>query len=48
VDGIVRGIAKNVNPALVSGMKHVEGSATKDAKGSFGSGNFPEGKMGGK
>jgi len=48
VDGIIRGISKDMSPAMVSGLKHVEGSATKEAKGSFGSGNFPEGKMGAK
>jgi len=48
VDGIVRGISRDVNPPLVSGLKHVEGSSTKESKGSFGSGNFPEGRMGAK
>ena len=41
VDGIVRGIAKNPVSAQVSS---VIPSATKNSKGSFGSGNFPEGK----
>lgn len=41
VDGIVRGIAKSPVSAQVSS---VIPSATKNSKGSFGSGNFPEGK----
>lgn len=41
VDGIVRGVAKNPVSAEVSS---VIPSATKNSKGSFGSGNFPEGK----
>jgi hypothetical protein len=41
VDGIVRGIAKSPMHGEVSS---VVPSATKNSKGSFGSGNFPEGK----
>ena len=41
VDGIVRGVAKSPVSAQVSS---VIPSATKNSKGSFGSGNFPEGK----
>jgi hypothetical protein len=41
VDGIVRGIAKSPVSAQVSS---VIPSATKNSKGAFGSGNFPEGK----
>jgi len=42
VDGVVRGIPKGMKSAAVSS---VQSSATKNDKGSFGSGNFPEGKM---
>ncbi len=41
VDGIVRGVAKSPVSAQVSS---VIPSATKNSKGAFGSGNFPEGK----
>jgi hypothetical protein len=41
VDGIVRGIAKSPVSAEVSS---VIPSATKNSKGAFGAGNFPEGK----
>jgi len=41
VDGIVRGIAKSPVSAQVSS---VIPSATKNSKGAFGAGNFPEGK----
>lgn len=40
VDGIVRGISKGSGG---SGMMGVASSATKDAKGAFGAGNFAEG-----
>jgi hypothetical protein len=42
VDGVVRGIPKGMKTAAISS---VQASATKNDKGSFGSGNFPEGKM---
>ena len=45
IDGIVRGCERNVNPALVGGqMSAVAPGATKQSKGSFGSGAFPEGQ----
>lgn len=42
VDGIFRGLPKGMGS---SGMRAVTASATKDAKGAFGAGNFAEGKM---
>jgi len=58
MDGIVAGLPKRVNPAIVDGivrgiskgvkgnaMSTVQPSATREQKGSFGSGSFPEGKM---
>jgi hypothetical protein len=58
MDGIVAGLPKRVNPAIVdgivrgisrgvkgSGMSTVQASATREQKGTFGSGAFPEGKM---
>lgn len=45
VDGIVRGISRNMNPSVAAETHKVVASATPNAKGSFGSGNFPEGKM---
>jgi hypothetical protein len=42
VDGIVRGIPRGPGN---SGMSSVVASATKNTKGAFGAGNFPEGKM---
>ena len=45
VDGIVRGCAKDVNPDLVGGqMSRVDPGATKQERGSFGSGAFAQGK----
>jgi hypothetical protein len=45
VDGIVRGVSKNMNPDLVGGqMSRVDPGATKQERGSFGSGAFPQGK----
>ena len=45
IDGIVRGCERNVNPPLVGGqMSAVTPGATKQSKGSFGSGAFPEGQ----
>ena len=45
VDGIVRGCAKDVNPDLVGGqMSNVDPGATKQARGSFGSGAYAQGK----
>lgn len=46
VDGIIRGIAKDLRPSLVSDIHKVEASATAHSRGMFGSGAFPEGKMG--
>jgi hypothetical protein len=46
VDGIIRGIPKNLRPSLVSDIHKVEASATPHSRGMFGSGAFPEGKMG--
>jgi len=46
VDGIVRGVAKDLRPSLVSDMSKVAASATPHSRGTFGSGAFPEGKMG--
>jgi hypothetical protein len=58
MDGIVAGLPKRVNPAIVdgivrgiskgvkgNGVSTVQASATRNEKGAFGSGNFPEGKM---
>lgn len=58
MDGIVAGLPKRVNPAIVDGivrgiprgttnsaMSTCTPSATKNSKGAFGAGNFPEGKM---
>jgi hypothetical protein len=58
MDGIVAGLPKRVNPAIVDGVvrgcpkgvrgsavSSVHASATKNEKGAFGSGNFPEGKL---
>ena len=42
VDGIVRGIPKGMTTRAVTG---VAASATRDSKGAFGAGNFPEGAM---
>lgn len=44
VDGIIRGVAKDLRPSLVSDIHKVEASATTQPRGSFGSGNFPEGR----
>lgn len=44
VDGIIRGVAKDLRPSLVSDIHKVQASATTQPRGSFGSGNFPEGK----
>lgn len=58
MDGIVAGLPKRVNPAIVDGvvrgipkgMKNsavssVQASATKNERGAFGAGQFPEGKL---
>ena len=58
MDGIVAGLPKRVNPAIVDGVvrgcpKGVRGSsvstvnasATKNEKGAFGAGAYPEGKL---
>ena len=44
VDGIVRGISKNLNPGLGGQMSKVDSGATHQARGSFGSGAFAQGK----
>jgi hypothetical protein len=44
VDGIVRGISKNMNPSLGGQMSKVDPGATAQARGSFGSGAFAQGK----
>ena len=44
VDGIVRGISKNLNPGLGGQMSKVDPGATHQARGSFGSGAFAQGK----
>ena len=41
VDGITRGVPRGMGS---TGMKGVSASATKNEKGAFGAGNFPEGK----
>lgn len=41
VDGITRGLGRGMGS---TGMKGVSSSATKDDKGAFGAGRFPEGK----
>ena len=58
MDGIVAGLPKRVNPAIVDGIVRgiskgsgmgavstVAPSATKNDKGAFGEGSYPEGKM---
>ena len=58
MDGIVAGLPKRVNPAIVDGIVRgiskgsgmgavstVTPSATKNDKGAFGAGSYPEGKM---
>ena len=58
MDGIVAGLPKRVNPAIVDGIVRgiskgsgmgavstVAPSATKNDKGAFGAGSYPEGKM---
>ena len=58
MDGIVAGLPKRVNPAIVDGivrgipkgvrgsaLSSVQASSTKNEKGAFGAGNFPEGKL---
>ena len=44
VDGIVRGVGRDVSPGLGGQMSRVEASATPQARGSFGSGAFAQGK----
>lgn len=41
VDGVIRGIPRGMGSR---GMESVNASATTNSKGSFGAGNFPEGK----
>ena len=45
VDGIVRGVSRNLNPGLAAEVTKVEASSTKQSRGAFGSGSFPEGRM---
>jgi hypothetical protein len=44
VDGIVRGLGRDVNPGLDGNMSRVDPGATHQARGSFGSGAFAQGK----
>ena len=44
IDGIVRGLARNSNPGLDGQMSKVDPGATSQARGSFGSGAFAQGK----
>ena len=44
VDGIVRGIPRHNSQGMNGQVHSVHASATKDSKGAFGSGLFPEGK----
>jgi hypothetical protein len=45
VDGVVRGCSRDANPNLVGGnMSRVDPGATPQARGSFGSGAFAQGK----
>jgi len=44
VDGIVRGVGRDMNPGLGGQMSRVDPGATKQEKGSFGSGAFAQGK----
>jgi hypothetical protein len=44
VDGIVRGISKDFNPALGGQMSKVDPSATHTDRGAFGAGLFAQGK----
>jgi len=44
VDGIVRGLTKDFNPALGGQMSKVDASATRTDRGAFGSGIFAQGK----
>ena len=44
VDGIVRGISKHEHRGMDGQVSSVHASATKDSRGAFGSGLFPEGK----
>ena len=44
VDGIVRGLTRDMSPGLGGQMSRVDGGATSQARGSFGSGAFAQGK----
>ena len=44
VDGIVRGCSRDMSPSLGGQMSHVDSGATKQERGSFGSGAFAQGK----
>ena len=44
VDGIVRGLGRDTTPGLGGQMSRVDSGATKQERGSFGSGAFAQGK----
>ena len=44
VDGIVRGLSRDVSPDIGGQMSRVDPGATKQERGSFGSGAFAQGK----
>ena len=44
VDGIVRGLGRDVSPDIGGQMSRVDPGATSQARGSFGSGAFAQGK----
>ena len=46
IDGVVRGVAKYKSTSLVPDLMRSESGATKQAPQNFGSGNFPDGKIG--
>ena len=45
IDGIVRGISRNSSEAVKPDLTLIHPSATKKLAGSFGGGNFAEGKL---
>jgi hypothetical protein len=44
VDGIVRGLSRDLSPGLGGQMSRVDPGATKQERGSFGSGAYAQGK----
>lgn len=46
IDGVVRGVPKYRGDSTIPDMMRTESSATKEPSQNFGSGNFPEGKVG--